>query len=278
MYPCNNALVSALFVIAIAIFSLLLRCYNMISFKRFYTLYIIIALVQSVYAQERTVENRPYCDLRPLHFGVIVGTHFQGLEFENVGTQRFTDENGNVVESLVTCEQDRSDNGFHVGVLGELRLSEFLAFRVAPTMYFGNRHITFHDLTAKDDGTTEVYERQNLKTAYVACSMDLIYAAKRFNNHRPYVMMGISPMLNLSAKSSDYIRLKSTDLFFEVGMGCDFYLPFFKLRPELKFMYSLGNCLKKGYVNQLKDKNLIKYAGSISSAKSSIIALTFYFE
>ena len=91
----------------------------MISFKRFYTLYIIIALVQSLHAQERTVENRPYCDLRPLHFGVIVGTHFQGLEFENVGTQRFTDEDGNVVESLVTCEQDRSDNGFHVGVLGE---------------------------------------------------------------------------------------------------------------------------------------------------------------
>lgn len=268
----------ALFVSPFAIFPLFLRCYNMISFKRFYTLYIIIALVQSVCAQERTVENRPYCDLRPLHFGVIVGTHFQGLEFENVGTQRFTDEDGNVVESVVTCEQDRSDNGFHVGVLGELRLSEFFAFRVAPTMYFGNRHITFHDLTAKDDGTTEVYERQNLKTAYIACSMDLIYAAKRFNNHRPYVMMGISPMLNLSAKSSDYIRLKSTDLFFEVGMGCDFYLPFFKLRPELKFMYSLGNCLKKGYVNQLKDKNLIKYAGSVSSAKSSIIALTFYFE
>lgn len=250
----------------------------MISFKRFYTLYIIIALVQSVCAQERTVENRPYCDLRPLHFGVIVGTHFQGLEFENVGTQRFTDEDGNVVEALVTCEQDRSDNGFHVGVLGELRLTDYLAFRIAPTMYFGNRHITFRDLTAKDDGTMEVTERQDLKTAYIACSMDLIYAAKRFNNHRPYVMMGISPMLNLSAKSSDYIRLKSTDLFFEVGMGCDFYLPFFKLRPELKFMYSLGNCLKKGYVNQLKDKNLIKYAGSVSSAKSSIIALTFYFE
>lgn len=268
----------ALFVSPFAIFPLFLRCNNMISFKRFYTLYIIMALVQSLHAQERTVENRPYCDLRPLHFGVIVGTHFQGLEFQNVGTRTFTDENGNVVESLVTCEQDRSDNGFHVGVLGELRLTEHLAFRVAPTMYFGNRHITFHDLTAAEDGTMETTERQDLKTAYIACSMNLIYAAKRFNNHRPYVMMGISPMLNLSSKSSDYIRLKSSDLFFEVGMGCDFYLPFFKLRPELKFMYSLGNSLKKGYVNQLKDKNLIKYAGSVSSAKSSIIALTFYFE
>ena len=45
---------------------------------RFYTLYIIALLTSLVAsAQERTVENRPYCDLRPMHFGVIVGTHFQ---------------------------------------------------------------------------------------------------------------------------------------------------------------------------------------------------------
>ena len=36
-------------------------------------------------AQERTVENRPYTDLRPFHFGVMVGTHLQDLEFINAG-------------------------------------------------------------------------------------------------------------------------------------------------------------------------------------------------
>lgn len=246
--------------------------------KRFYTLFIYIAVCLTAFAQERTVQNRPYCDLRPMHFGVVVGTHFQGLEFDNVGKVTFTDEEGMVHESLVTCEQDRWDNGFQVGVLGELRLSEYFAFRIAPCMYFGNRHITFHDLKAKDGSMAEAYERQDLKTAYVACALDVIYAAKRFNNHRPYVMMGLNPMLNLSATSNDYIRMKSTDVFFEAGLGCDFYLPFFKLRPELKFMYSLKDCLNKGYIKDIKDKNLYKYAGSVSGARSSIVALTFYFE
>ena len=34
-------------------------------------------------AQLRTVENRPYTDLRPFHFGVLIGTHAQDMEFHN---------------------------------------------------------------------------------------------------------------------------------------------------------------------------------------------------
>ncbi len=250
----------------------------MMNMKRLYTLFIYIVLSLALYAQERTVQHRPYCDLRPMHFGVIVGTHFQGMEFGNAGPVTFTDDEGNESESLVTCEQDRWDMGFHVGVLGEMRLSEYFAARVAPTLYFGSRHVTFRDLRPLSQGDVEQFDRQNLKTVYVACAMDLIYAAKRFNNHRPYVMAGIAPMINLSAKSNDYIRMKSTEVFFEVGMGCDFYLPFFKLRPELKFMYSLSDRLNKDYKYDVKDKNQYKYAASVNSARSSIVALTFYFE
>ena len=113
--------------------------------RRFYTVLISILLPLMGVAQERTVENRPYCDLRPMLFGVIVGTHFQDLEFENVGPITYTDADGNQAESLVTCDQNTWDGGFHVGVLGEMRLNDYLAFRVAPVMYFANRHIAFAD-------------------------------------------------------------------------------------------------------------------------------------
>ena len=64
----------------------------------------------------------------------------------------------------------------------------------------------------------------------------------------------------------------------EIGMGCDFYLPFFKLIPELKFCFGLGNALDTGHVNELRDSNLKAYAASVDSAKSKMIVLTFYFE
>lgn len=237
-------------------------------------------------AQERTVENRPYCDLRPFHFGVMVGTHLQDLELLNAGQVTFTDENGQEVTSNVTVDQDRWDPGFTVGVLGEFRLSTHFQFRIAPAMYFGTRHLTFHNLLqgdgsqdASSDGNTNRNDvSQELKTAYISCAFDLIFAAPRFNNHRPYIMAGLNPMMNLSGNKDEYLRLKKTDLFVELGIGCDFYLPFFKLRPELKFMYGLMNSYDKGYAGKVKDKSMLPYTLAAKEAHSKMIALTFYFE
>ena len=60
-------------------------------------------------------------------------------------------------------------------------------------------------------------------------------------------------------------------------MGCDFYLPFFKLIPELKFCFGLTDALVKKR-NDLTDQNLLKYTQSLESATNRMIVLTFYFE
>lgn len=232
----------------------------------------------SATAQERTVQNRPYTDLRKFHFGVLVGTHMQDLEFLNVGPQQVTMDDGSVVEKTISLDQDRWDAGFTVGVLGEARLNEYFQLRIAPAMYFGTRHLTFRNLTDVTSDGEPTEQTQELKTAYVSCAFDLIAAAPRFNNHRPYIMMGVNPMLNLSGNEDAYIKLKNSDVFLEVGVGCDFYLPFFKLRPELKFMYGLGNCLDTKHPERLEDPMMRAYANSASEAHSKMIALTFYFE
>ncbi len=239
----------------------------------------LCALLQlgTTLAQERTVQNRPYTDLRPFHFGILVGGHLQDLEFNNVGPQLVTLDDGSQQQYLITADQDRWDDGFQVGVLGELRLSSTFQFRMAPALYFGSRHIYFHNMDAQSNESL-ITRAQTLKTAYVSCSLDLIVGAQRFNNHRPYAMIGLSPAINLSGLADDYLRLKRYDLFFEAGLGCDFYLPFFKIRPELKFMFGLTHALDIDHANQLKDKAMIPYSRSVNRAKSKMIALTFYFE
>ena len=228
--------------------------------------------------QDRTVENRPYVDLRQFHFGVDVGTHLQDIELLNVGPQMIEQEDGSVIERFVSCDQDRWDSGFNVGVLGEFRLSTHFQFRIAPTMYFGTRHLTFLNHSEVDVNDKPTEERQQLKTAYISCALDLIFAAPRFNNHRPYIVTGLNPMINLSGRDNDYLKLKRYDVYAELGIGCDYYLPFFKLRPELKFMYSLTNSLDTDHVNHLKNRNMIQYTNSVSRTRTKIIALTFYFE
>ena len=102
----------------------------------------IIAMTNAM-AQERTVENRPYTDLRPFHFGVLVGSHLQDLELQNVGPYTIVNEDGTQNDVFISADQDRFDAGFNVGVLGELRLTQHLQFRVAPAMYFGSRRLMF---------------------------------------------------------------------------------------------------------------------------------------
>ena len=240
--------------------------------------FILLLAALCATAQERTVQNRPYTDLRQFHFGVVVGTHMQDIELLNAGPQMITAEDGTTTETVVTADQNRWDPGINVGVLGELRLNTHFQFRVAPMMYFGARHITFHNMKQLDGDGRPTETRQDLKTAYIATAFDVIFAAPRFNNHRPYLMAGLSPMVNLSGKTNDCLKLKRYGLFAEVGVGCDFYLPFFKLRPELKFVFGLGNSLDTNHSADLTDKSMLPYTMSVNEAKSKLIVLSFYFE
>ncbi len=245
----------------------------------FTLLTVLLTLSPCGFAQQRRVQNKPYMDQRVFHFGILVGTHWQDIEFRNTGLTTYVDEDGVEHQSHVVVDQDRWDAGFTVGALGELRLSTHLQFRIAPALLFGTRHLTYHNLLATDAKGNAVEQQQELKTAYISSAFDLIFGAERFNNYRPYVMAGINPMFNLSNSSgNEAIRLKRSDVVLEVGVGCDFYLPFFKLRPELKFMYGLTDSYDKSHINRIKDKNMLPFTMAAKAAHSKMVALTFYFE
>ena len=58
----------------------------MIKMRHVATFILLLAALCAT-AQERTVQNRPYTDLRQFHFGVVVGTHMQDIELLNAGPQ-----------------------------------------------------------------------------------------------------------------------------------------------------------------------------------------------
>ncbi len=222
--------------------------------------------------------NKPYIDLRPLHFGILVGTNFQDVELDNVGPQLVTLDDGTVVEQTIVVDADKWNPGFTVGVLAEGRLSNHFALRFAPTMHFGAKHLVFHNLTDLDQEGKPRVSTQDMKNTYLSLPLDVKFSAQRFNNYRPYVIAGINPMINLTRNDQDFLQLKRYDVMLEVGLGCDFYLPFFKLNPELKFCYSLMNSLDTKHADELRDANLRVYANAVRSAHTKMIVLTFYFE
>ena len=247
--------------------------------KKIFSLFIVlIAIATSAIAQERKVQNRPYIDLRPLHFGISLGLNMQDVEFQNVGPQIITLQEGGEKAAYVLCDADMWNPGFSVGVLADVRLHQHFALRVSPTMHFGSKHLVFRDMMNLSESGRPREFTQDMKNTYISVPVDLKFSAERFNNYRPYVMAGVNPMVNLAGKDQDYLQLKRYDFMLEVGMGCDFYLPFFKLIPELKFCYGLTNTLDKSHTNELTDVNKRVFSQSVSSARTKMIVLTLYFE
>lgn len=217
------------------------------------------------FAQERKLQNRPYIDQRKFHYGFFVGFHMQDLELTNNG---YIDPASG---EQWYADVDNYSPGFSVGVLGEMRLNTYLSLRLTPTMHFGQKHISFHEQVSGRDST------QTMKSVYISIPLDLKISGPRFNNYRPYILAGVNPMIDLTTKKQKALLMKPFDCYLEIGMGCDIYLPFFKLIPELKFCFGLANILQKNRTD-LIDKNLMKFSNSLDDASAKMIVLTLYFE
>lgn len=232
--------------------------------KRIIYIFLLSLLPVAAFAQERKVQNKPYIDFRRLHYGFFVGAHVQDMEFYNNG---FVTENG----EQWLADIPSYNPGFTVGVLADLRLSNHFSLRALPTLHFGQNTIKFRD------AKSGLKESQQVKTTYLSLPVHVKFAAERFNNYRPYITAGIAPMMNLTVKEQRPILFKKFDTMVEVGFGCDFYLPFFKLIPELKFAFSLVDVLEKDR-KDLLDKNYLKFTDSVDKVVSKMVILSFYFE
>lgn len=225
----------------------------------------LVLLSITAAAQERKLQYRPYIDQRKFHYGFFVGVHMQDMELRNNG---FIDPE---TQEQWYADVDNYSPGFSVGVLGELRLNNYMALRITPTMHFGQKHVSFHEQVSGRDTT------QNMKSVYISIPIDMKFSAPRFNNYRPYFLAGVAPSVDLTTKKQKALLTKPFDCYLEVGMGCDIYLPFFKLIPELKFCFGLANILQKNRPD-LVDRNLLKFSKSLDGSSAKMIVLTFYFE
>jgi hypothetical protein len=99
------------------------------------------------------------------------------------------------------------------------------------------------------------------------------------NNVRPYVIGGFNYRHDLAAKKDFddakpvYIRITKPDLYYELGAGLDFYLPYFKLSVELKMSNGMNDVLVKDYAPGHE-----QYGNAIEKMKSQIWVLSFHFE
>lgn len=211
------------------------------------------------------VLNRPYSDNRRWHLGFSVGLNTMDFSFNH---------NGFVTEQGQTwfMEQPSFSPGFCVNGLFSVRLNNYFSVRVTPGMYFGNRVVRFLDTTGGQE------EKQDIKSAYLVLPVDLKFSSQRMRNIRPYMVAGVMPAFDVMKKKTDFLRTNSTDFMLSVGFGCDLYLPYFKLIPELKFCFGLSDALNHDRPDLVDDPLRAGVSSSVKKATTKMVVLSFYFE
>ncbi len=232
--------------------------------KRICFIGILLICCYALFAQKQKVQNQPYGDQRLYHFGLTVGMNYQDMIITNSG---HTNEEGKTWYAQIPGYSP----GFSVGIIGDMYLNPYMSLRANPTLHFGDRNFLFIEETSG-----ETY-KANIRSTYLSFPIDVKFAARRLNNYRPYFLAGLYASMDLGRKTDQAVLLKPFDYGFEIGFGCDFYLPIVKVCPEIKFCFGLADLIEKNRPD-LTDKSMLKYVQAIEKGTSRMIVVTLNFE
>jgi hypothetical protein len=214
--------------------------------------------------QREKILNQPKYDRQRFHFGFLLGINKTDFVVNRISSF-------SLIDSLYTVEP-RGSSGFNLQIVTNMRLGENFDLRFLPGLSFASRDLiyTFQPGRPRVNVVTK-----KIESTFVELPVDLKFKSARLNNFRAYVIGGFKYSIDMVSeakvknKDKEFVKLQRQDYGYEIGVGCDFYLPMFKFSPEIKMYHGLRNLL-------VKDE--LVYSQSLDGLFSKIFTLSFTFE
>ena len=196
-----------------------------------------LLISSAFYAQRERIEYLPSFDKKKLHYGFYLGINQNDFKL-NLRESPIQNVN-------ITIE---STFGFNVGLIADFRLHKNLNLRLEPGLISNSKDILFNHLTSSSNPQDSI---RNISSTYLHVPLVFKFSTDRYKNIRPYVLAGISYDYNFSSNeanqddnSSGQFRMKTHNFMYEVGMGIDIYLYFFKFSPSIRGVFAMNNEIK----------------------------------
>lgn len=222
-----------------------------------------------------TILNRPDYDLgSPWRFGFSVGINFMDFDITNSNQPEY-DTDGLPFQYFANV--NIVNPGFNVNVLCDLRLSDNFSIRFLPGYALGQRDVNF--FVVKSDGIPRYETTMKLESSFIELPLGVKYASHRYCNVRPYLYAGgdcridIAAFKRMKVEEGVLIRLAKTDVYYEVGVGIDFFFTHFKFSTELKWSVGILDAISDKYADGAEN-----YRNAIERLQSRIVTLNFHFE
>lgn len=177
--------------------------------------------------------------------------------------------------------QVKTNTGFNVGLVADLRLQEYLNLRFEPGLFYADRGL--HYPASYFTTTPTISDKlREVNSTYLHFPLLLKFSSLRTGNVRPYLLGGVSATLNLSSNSKslddnyqDLFRVKPWTTNYELGFGIDIFSEYFIFSPSIRGVFGINDEL-------IRDTNMppgetSPWTGNIESIKSRAIFINFTF-
>ena len=215
-----------------------------------------------------------------LHFGFALMYNQANFITHNIKNSTLPDTLIDGVRMGMKTIYTKSDPGFALGIISDFRLHEYLRLRFTPNISFASRSLEYTLQNAKFD-TTKIYKK-SVESTFLIFPLEIKLQSKRLDNFGAYVIGGGGYTLDLASKKKgassgsgsanqldEAVKIKRDDYFYSAGLGVDFYLQYFKLGLELKFIHGTKNLLQK--------QNNI-FSNSLDKVNSKMVVFSVTFE
>lgn len=230
---------------------------------------VLLTSVSEAYAQfpnryrEKKQLNLSKYDRKLLHFGFSLGLNYSDIAVKTIGDIQALDS--------VYIVEPKGALGFNLGIVSDLRMGEHFNLRFIPGISFVGRSMQYTFL--ERDSVPVVYDKV-VNSVYLEVPLYFKFRSRRINNWRVYIIGGGKFLYDMATKEEVktdevILKMKREDYTWDLGVGIDFYLEFFKLSTEVKMSFGLNNLL-------VEDQTA--FTNSIQSLKSKTFLFSVYFE
>ncbi|WP_138433341.1 type IX secretion/gliding motility protein PorT/SprT [Winogradskyella algicola] len=187
-----------------------------------------------LFTKEKVANNIDNLDQKFLSWGYFLGFNQYDFKFEY---------EQNLDDILV-------DNtfGFHLGLIGDMRINNYMNLRLEPGVFFTTRNLMYNQSYFEGTDFNDSDLLREVKSTYIHIPLLLKVSTKRINNFKPFIVGGFSTALNLSSNqdnpddnSAGEFRMKKNMYFYEIGFGIDLYLLYFKFTPSIRGVFAIND-------------------------------------
>lgn len=125
----------------------------------------------------------------------------------------------------------------------------------------------------------QIYNAFRIESNFIDIPLTLKYRARRVNNYAPYLITGFAARWDLASRraydadNNVYVLLNPFDVYWETGIGIDYYLFYFKFATEFKFSLGLTDVMNHSIATKEP-----QYVYAIDRLTSKLVMISFHFE